>query len=80
MMHYYGSGWNTPHMYGFGFGFLEIIFWVFVVLLVVRVMNKSSHHMAGNSSKDAVDILKERYAKGEINKEQFESMKKDLKD
>lgn len=31
-----------------------------------------------SSSDDAIKILRERYAKGEINKEQFDQMSKDL--
>lgn len=60
----------------FGFGpLLMIVFWVVLIYLLVSVFRNSSHYHKNNSP---LDILKERYAKGEINKEQFESMKKDL--
>lgn len=67
-----------PHMYGFGFGFIEIFFWIFIIYVFVKVIKNSGYHHNKNQGKDCMEILKERYAKGEINKEQFESMKKDL--
>ncbi len=40
--------------------------------------NSDRHHSEGKDSETAIDILKKRYAKGEITKEEFEQMKKDL--
>lgn len=73
---YYGDMWE----WGFGGGIMMIIFWVaiifFVVWLVRETNGNSRHDVSG--SKSAADILKERYAKGEIGKEEFESKKKDI--
>ncbi|MEK7552911.1 MAG: SHOCT domain-containing protein [Patescibacteria group bacterium] len=64
-------------MGGLGGGIMMIVFWaLFVVLIVWLVREISGRNQRSNSN--ALDILKERYAKGEINKEEFESKKKDL--
>ncbi len=60
--------------------FLWIILWVFIwpvfLVLIQRVRRKNGRD--GVSNKSALDILKERYAKGEIDKVKFDEMKKDM--
>jgi len=55
-----------------------------IVLLVVLVawgwsfLKKEKGLGFGNTQESALDILKRRYAKGEINKEEFDEKKRDL--
>jgi putative membrane protein len=63
----------------FFFGPLLMIgFWALVIWGIVSFMNSFSQTPTKGSHDSAKNILKERYAKGEITKEQFESMKKDI--
>ncbi len=75
MMHLdYGLG-----MGGFGWFFM-VIFLVLVivgVIYLIRLIIPGT--TCGTKEETALDILKKRYAKGEINKEEFEEKKKDLK-
>lgn len=49
-----------------------------VVLIVLAVKYFTPKGPAGKAEKSSLEILKERYAKGEISKAEFEEMKKDL--
>lgn len=73
MMGYWGGSW---------FGMFFMIFWwlavIAAIILFVRWLISQTREDSGRSGRTALDILKERYAKGEITKEQFESMRKDL--
>jgi len=71
--------------WGWGWGMLGavhmILWWVLIVLGIVVLgkwlfASKSDGGRSGNSR--ALDILKERYAKGEIGKDEFEQKKRDL--
>ena len=69
---------NWMH-YGWGMGFswlFALIFFVVVIWLLFR--SRSQMPDQRNQGKTAIDILKERYVKGEINKEEFEEKKKDI--
>ena len=64
-----------------GMGLAMLIFWVVVLLIVVFVV-WSLLGRAGSGSSSAqesvLDILKKRYARGEISKEEFEHKRKEL--
>jgi putative membrane protein len=75
------GGWGNMMHYGTGYGgmFMWIIILIVIGVLVyffVQSQNKKGQTPAQNESH--LDILKRRYAKGEIEKEEYEKMKKDL--
>lgn len=68
-----------------GFGALHmLLFWgvlIFGIVLLVRWLSRSPTTTFDRPYvKTALDILKERYARGEIGKEEFEQKKRDLTD
>lgn len=75
-----GGGW------GYGWGVVGMVFmllfWVLVIAgLVLGVRWLLVTAPGGQRRKEgetAVEILKERYARGEINKEEFEAKRRDL--
>ena len=75
----------TWHMtdWGFGGGIFMFILWIAVIALIVWgvvTLTKRGDTSIGTTSsrRDPLDIAKERYAKGEITKEQFDTLRKDL--
>lgn len=82
MGNYFGGGYG--YIGGFGFFFM-IFFWgliIWAIIAGVKMMSYGNGHMCHDhdesKSEDVMEILRVRYAKGEITKEQFDHMKKDL--
>jgi len=78
-----GRGWEPGQMMNYGFCYGGAFMWViFLFVLVVAVYFIVQALKSKNSAPEAretpLDILKKRYAKGEITKEEFDRMKKDL--
>lgn len=75
----YYNGYDMMDGGGAGWGLLIMLFWVVLILIVVLLLRGGHRHVHGTANQgDTLTIAKNRYAKGEINKEEFEQLKKDL--
>ncbi len=80
-----GAGMMGGMMGGYGFAFHPLgwigmlAFWALIIgggaLLVIWLVRNSNKPAGGEA---VLDILKTRYARGEITKEQFDALRKDL--
>jgi putative membrane protein len=80
----YGDRMMGPGYHGFwGMGWMALLFWALIVIVLVLLIRwawqvTADKKSSVNSGNRALEILKERYAKGEIDKAQFDRIKKDL--
>jgi len=79
-MWYMHDGWGWWMIFG---GIWMLLFWIAIIWLVVWGIRSLVRHdrepRAGTPEKrDPLDIAKERYAKGQISKEEFDQIRKDL--
>lgn len=74
------NGWGGNAWSGFGIlGWISMIaFWFLIILGVVALIRYISRSGQNRDSQTPLDILKKRYAHGEIDKKEFEEKKKDL--
>ena len=68
-----GMGWWMV----FG-GVWTLVFWGGIIALIAWGIAKLSGHGGSAPKRNPLDVVKERYAKGEISQVEFEQMKKDL--
>ncbi len=76
-----GWGWGMPWAgYGAFLGFLMLLFWVVVgiiALVAILYFVKWLGNLS-NRRRTALDILSERYAKGEISDEEYEKIRRKI--
>ena len=79
----YGYGGHMMNgMGGFGMGGLMLVFWGLILFGLILIINwlltATRNEKNGTSGADAREILKIRYAKGEIDREEYERMRREL--
>jgi putative membrane protein len=78
----YEWGWGSHPMmwsaWGFGMMIMMVLFWVLIIVAVVLGIRWLLKQGKESRADSAVEILRQRYARGEINKEEFDVKKKDL--
>ncbi|MBS3149450.1 SHOCT domain-containing protein [Candidatus Woesearchaeota archaeon] len=66
---------NYSSFFGFYGNIFIMLFWILIIILIMWIIIKLSKN---NKKETSLEILKRRYAKGEINKKEFDKLKKDL--
>ena len=80
----YDWGWGLHPMWwmggagGISMMFMMLLFWILVIAVLVFAVRWLISEGKERRSDSAMEILRQRYARGEINKEEFEATKRDL--
>ena len=78
-MWHFGDGMGWWMLFG---GVWMMLFWAavigLVVWLVIRLTRRRGPNERGNGRRTPLEIARERYARGEISREEFEQIRKDL--
>jgi putative membrane protein len=68
--------------YGYGMGsgmwIFGLIFWILILIGLVLLIKYLWEGRGARKEESALEILKKKYARGEISKEEFEEKKKDM--
>jgi putative membrane protein len=86
----YGPGWGMMGGWGgyggYGYGIFGMIIWVVILIAVVALVvwlvrslaGPGMHHLPPPRRSSGLDVLEERYARGEINRDEYLQKKKDI--
>lgn len=83
----YGPGWGMMGNWGYGYGYgpIHMIIWVVIIVAVVafcawmmRSVCMPGMRRHGTPRSAGLDVLEQRYARGEINRDEYLQKKQDL--
>ncbi len=76
----YDWGWHMFPMWGWGMGmmFMMFIFWALVIVALIFGIRWFMAHGPCARADSALEILRQRYARGEIEKDEFDAKRKAL--
>ena len=80
MWGYYGHMYavRSPGLFGFGLFPIFVILGVILLIWAIAAHRSDKDEEVQSEEETALDILKKRYARGEITKRQYLEMKKDI--
>ena len=73
-----GMGMMIWGVFSFLLGLLLILLFVLVVVAAVKWLWGQKSPFVVNDRENALEILKKRYAKGEVGKEEFETIRREI--
>ena len=80
-----GGRWFMGHhgMMGGGMGIIMFLFWILIIGALVLFISAMVDGVSGsrrdrNEASESLNILKQRYARGEIDKVEYEKMRREL--
>jgi putative membrane protein len=84
----YGPGWGMMGGwggYGYGYGIIHMVIWIVILVAIVALIiwlvrsfsTPGGHYLPPRRSA-GLDVLEERYARGEINRDEYLQKKKDI--
>jgi putative membrane protein len=70
--------WGMWGAWGFGMMLVMLTFWVLIIVGLIALVRWLVTQGRESRADTALEILRQRYARGEINKEEFDAKKRDL--